>query len=206
MDTFDHVAEQRRALVDRLEGLDEEQWRTPSLCEGWEARHVAGHLNIAWAVSPLRLVGSIVRHRGYNRANLTLSRELGERPKAELLEGLRTNATVKTRPPGTPPEGVLADVLIHAQDILIPLGTGFDAPDEALGLILGYLTSKKGKMLNPSGGIEGLTYRATDLDWSWGDGPEVTGRAFDLAVALAARASVVERLTGDGVATFAARF
>ena len=38
------IDDQRRALVDLLEDLSEEEWRRLSLCEGWTVRQVAAHL------------------------------------------------------------------------------------------------------------------------------------------------------------------
>jgi uncharacterized protein (TIGR03083 family) len=38
------IDDQRRALLHLLGGLSEEEWRRPSLCEGWTVRQVAAHL------------------------------------------------------------------------------------------------------------------------------------------------------------------
>ena len=38
------IADQRRQLADVFDGLDASQWTTPSLCEGWTIREIAGHL------------------------------------------------------------------------------------------------------------------------------------------------------------------
>lgn len=206
MGTYDLVADRRRALADVLAGLDDEQWRTPSLCDGWEVRHVVGHLQLPWSVSMPALMWALVRHRGYDAANLQLSRDLGERPRGSLVDGLRDHADNRRTAPGQPPESLLTDVVVHTADILVPLGMSLPAPPESLVLVLDYLVSAKAKSVQPPGGIDGLRFRATDVAWAHGDGPEVAGTGVDLAAALCGRPALVERLTGDGVPEFARRF
>jgi uncharacterized protein (TIGR03083 family) len=42
-DVWTAIDDHRRALVHLLDGLSEEEWRRPSLCEGWTVRQVAAH-------------------------------------------------------------------------------------------------------------------------------------------------------------------
>ena len=49
------IDDQRRALVLLLDDLSEQEWRQPSLCEGWTVRQVAAHLalqNTTWRAMP----------------------------------------------------------------------------------------------------------------------------------------------------------
>jgi len=41
---WDNAAQARRDFATLIEGLSEEQLASPSLCEGWSARDVAGHV------------------------------------------------------------------------------------------------------------------------------------------------------------------
>ena len=41
---FATIATERRAFADTLETFTQEQWETPSLCEGWLVKDVAAHL------------------------------------------------------------------------------------------------------------------------------------------------------------------
>jgi uncharacterized protein (TIGR03083 family) len=43
-DVWTAIDDQRRALVRLLGDLSEEEWRQPSLCDGWTIRQVAAHL------------------------------------------------------------------------------------------------------------------------------------------------------------------
>jgi uncharacterized protein (TIGR03083 family) len=41
---FAAVADERRQIANLLDGLDDSQLVTPSLCSGWDIKTVAGHL------------------------------------------------------------------------------------------------------------------------------------------------------------------
>jgi hypothetical protein len=53
--------------------------------------------------------------------------------------------------------------------------------------------------------IAGLRLRATDVDWSHGDGPEVTGPGLSLLVAMTGRPGGLDALSGEGLATMRSR-
>ena len=47
--------------------------------------------------------------------------------------------------------------------------------------------------------IRGLELRATDTDWSTGDGPVVEGPLQSLVLAMAGRGDALDELSGDGL-------
>lgn len=206
MDTFAMIADERRGLADLLEGFDDRQWSTPSLCAGWTVQTVAGHLTAGWNVSMPRFVVSIVRYRGFDRANDHLARALGDRPPDEIAADLRDHAEHRFTPPGLGPEAPLADLLLHGLDIRRPLGLARELPADRVEVVLSLLTSKKGQQAAPAGGLGGLHFRATDLSWAWGDGPEVAGTGEALLLALAGRPAALDELSGEGTAAFRDRF
>jgi hypothetical protein len=53
--------------------------------------------------------------------------------------------------------------------------------------------------------IAGLSLRATDADWSHGTGPEVAGLILSILMAMTGRKSVLDHLSGEGVATLRSR-
>jgi hypothetical protein len=60
----------------------------------------------------------------------------------------------------------------------------------------------------PVGGrkrIGGLRLVATDTGWSYGAGPEVSGDAMSLLLAMTGRAAGIDGLTGEGVAALSQR-
>ena len=54
--------------------------------------------------------------------------------------------------------------------------------------------------------IAGLTLRATDSDWTHGEGPVVEGPMLDLLLAATGRKAALENLSGEGMATLASRW
>ena len=53
--------------------------------------------------------------------------------------------------------------------------------------------------------IRGLALRATDVDWTHGSGPEVTGPGEALLMAMTGRPAALDDLEGPGKATLAQR-
>src|SRR5690242_7912912 len=44
---WQHIDTERAWMADLLESLSDEQWGTPSLCEGWTVRDVGAHLTFS---------------------------------------------------------------------------------------------------------------------------------------------------------------
>ena len=78
-------------------------------------------------------------------------------------------------------------------------------PDAAVRAELDALCQVRSRLFAPARTAEGLTLRATDVDWRHGDGPEVAGPAEDLVLALAGRRVGLAALEGDGVDELARR-
>ena len=57
----------------------------------------------------------------------------------------------------------------------------------------------------PKARTAGLSFAASDLDWTAGDGPLVQGTGEALMMALCGRRVALDELTGDGLAEFASR-
>ena len=49
--------------------------------------------------------------------------------------------------------------------------------------------------------MRGLTWTASDVEWSFGSGPEVTGPAEALTLLASGRRAPIGEVAGDGVAT-----
>ena len=45
-DIWNTIDEQRARTADLLEQLTDDEWRRPSLCDGWTVRDVAAHLTL----------------------------------------------------------------------------------------------------------------------------------------------------------------
>lgn len=187
-------------MLATFESLDDEQWEVPSLCGGWDVREVLAHLVLAAHPPVRRYAVALVRARGsFDRANHELAVTDAELPTDELLARYRTAMEHRFAPPGWPPAAPLADVLIHALDVRIPLGLPTERPAERYEPVMRLLTSPAGKAFAP-GGRPGVRWEATDHGWSDGDGPVVRGAMADLALTASGRAAGLDALDGPGVA------
>lgn len=99
------------------------------------------------------------------------------------------------------PGGVLADLIVHRQDIRRPLGR--QRTIEPARLL--HARQKPNRFAHPRRITKGLKLTATDLDWTVGAGPEVRGCGEALALAIVRRKVVLDELNGDGVAILAQR-
>jgi uncharacterized protein (TIGR03083 family) len=103
-----------------------------------------------------------------------------------------------------PPRLVLLDRLVHHQDIRRALGHRRDVPPDRLLAVLD-ATPTLGSVFRAKSRTAGLRLTATDVGWSWGDGPEVTGPGEALLMAMLGRRSALDDLGGAGLGTFAGR-
>ncbi len=200
-DVWPLVHAERHALIADLGALDDEQWRTPSWCEGWTVHDVAAHLvGNASAISIPGLVVAIVRARfSFDRMNeQDAQRELGDGP-AHTLRRLREVADLTEAPPLVPLDVRLVEEVVHGEDVRRPLGLHRDYPAEAVVPALEHQVRTK---VAVGGGREraaGVRLRATDADVVIGDGPEVTGPVVSLLLAVSGRSAARADLSGPGL-------
>lgn len=206
MDTFAEIADERRDLAEQLSGLTDEQQRAASLCREWTVKDVAAHLVVPLEVSiPRFMVAMLASGGNFDRANLRLTRRQAEQPFAAIVEVLRQKADNRFVPPGGEPEAPLTDVLVHGLDIRWPLQLERQIPADRLRKTLTFLTTPGARSIAPKGRLDGLRLEAGDLDWTYGEGPTVTGVGEALLLAMAGRVVALDHLTGDGVATLCSR-
>jgi uncharacterized protein (TIGR03083 family) len=185
------------ALADVLDRLPASGWDTPSLCEGWRVREVVAHLTMPARYDEESFMAEL-RADGFDFTKLSnriASRDAAV-PAEELVANLRSDVLHRWTPPGGGYHGALNHVVIHGLDVTVPLDQPRTASDHALRVVLDDLTAGGGHE-HFGVAIEGRTLRATDLDWSHGSGPELTGTAEDLALAMCGRTVPPGRLHGD---------
>ncbi len=193
------IAAERRALADLLETLTPEQWAIPSLCAGWTVRHVAAHLMVGPTGSIAGFVRAMVRGRGsFARANTLLANGRATLPRETLVGDLRRHAGNRFTPPGLDWHAPLTDLLVHRLDITVPLGIDHGRPLDPWADALDLLVSRRSSPGFIPKGLPGLTYVATDLQWSRGTGPTVEGPIEALALAITRRPVRLDQLSGPG--------
>jgi uncharacterized protein (TIGR03083 family) len=99
---------------------------------------------------------------------------------------------------------MLGEIVVHSDDIRRPLGLDSNTSRDALVACLDmYKTASF--PVGTKKRIEGLRLVATDVDWSHGTGPEVTGPAMPMLMAMTGRTPGLDGLVGEGLATLRRR-
>jgi uncharacterized protein (TIGR03083 family) len=197
-DLWPVIHTERKALAADLQGLTEAQWSTPSLCGEWTVREVLGHMTATAELTPgsffAGLIGSGFR---FNSMQAKAVAQQGEGTPADSLTRFQAQVDATTHPPG-PIDSWLGETIVHAEDIRRPLGIAHAYPVDATTRIADFYRGSN-LLIGGKKRASGLTLRATDTDWSAGSGPEVTGPAISLVLAITGRRVALGDLSGAGL-------
>ena len=199
MELWDALADERRSIADLLDGLTPEQWQVQSLCAAWDVRQLVAHLVVPLTVRRRELALGMIRSRGsVDRLMVDLVADRAALAPAELVALLRDRASRRFAPPVVGVLGPYTDLLVHQQDLLIPLGMQDERPPARWRPSLDFLMSPRARLGFLASAKPTLTYRATDLDWQHGTGDVVSGPAAAIALALLGRTPRLDELDGPG--------
>lgn len=201
----DMIAAQRGALAAVLSELEESRWDEPTLCAGWRVREVVAHVTMPFRYSSRRFMVELAKSRGrFNEmADRVARRDAAAMSADDLTETVRSNISHPWKPPGGGLEGALAHDVIHGLDITVPLGITRPVPEDRLRLILPQsATDRSVKFFGVD--LDGIEFRACDIDWTLGSGAPLTGTAQDLLLVICGRKLPPGRLTGEPGSRFTA--
>ena len=197
-DPWPFIHAERKALAADLTSLTDEEWNTPSLCDGWTVRDVVAHLTAAAVITPTKFfssfLGSGFSFEGVQQKGIAAQRGA---TGAETLERFIAAMDSKRKPPG-PIETPVGEVVVHSTDIRRPLGITHEFPAEWLTRMADFYRGSN-LIIGGKKRAAGLTFRATDTDWTAGSGPEVAGPALSIVMAITGRQAAFADLSGDGV-------
>lgn len=198
-DVWTLVHAERRALIDDLAGLTDDQWERASLCSGWSAHDVAAHLVNNAKATRLNIIRDMVAARlDFDRQTARgVERERGATP-AETLDRLRQVAGRTSTPPA-PLDSRLVEETVHGEDIRRPLGIIHDYSPEVVVRSVRYQARTSVSFGGAKQRVAGVRLHATDMDLSLGEGQEVRGPALSLLLAISGRMEALIDLDGPGV-------
>jgi uncharacterized protein (TIGR03083 family) len=190
------VAAEFLALADLLDSATDAQWDMLSLCAGWRVREVIAHMTMAARYPEDKFMAELRRcDFDFGRLSNEIASRDAALPPSQLVANLRSEVMQHWTPPGGGYHGALNHVVIHGLDVTVPLGVPRRSPDTTIRIVLDDLT-RGGVHQHFSTSIEGRSLQATDLDWSYGSGPALRGKAEDLALVLCGRTIRAGRIEG----------
>jgi uncharacterized protein (TIGR03083 family) len=191
----------RERLCDLLDDLSEAEWRHPSLCAGWTVRDVAAHLTFAQA-RIVQLLPELVRARGgvARMGQESARRRAAAWPTERIVAGIRGMIGSRRHVQGVTCRETLIDILVHSQDIAVPLGRPLALPPDAAAHAASRVWAP-GYRMWPRSRFTGYRLTATDADWSAGDGEPVRAPIAAILLLLTGRTSAaLPGLGGPGAA------
>jgi len=202
-----NIHAERSALADLLESLTPAEWDRPSLCGGWRVRDVAAHVISSPQTDAVTMVKAALRAGGrFHRLTDQEARRLGARPTAEIVADFRRLDGSRRHPVGTSVLDPLLDVLVHTQDIAVPLGRRHAMPPEAARAAADRAWGLPSLFFPVRRLVKDVRLTATDVAWTHGAGPTVEGPMEALLLLTTGRhAAALPHLTGDGASHLADR-
>jgi uncharacterized protein (TIGR03083 family) len=194
--------EEREEFAELLEGLTPQQWESPTLCEQWRVRdvvaHVIGYDPLSRIQLMRRMAKGVVTRGGANAVGVA---DYADKSPEELTALVRQYAVPRGLTSGFGGRIALTDGMIHQQDIRRPLGLPRTIPAESLRTALDF--TKFAPRILGAVRARGVRLVASDVDWSYGRGPEVRGPGEALLMAMAGRRVALDDLDGPGKAKLA---
>jgi uncharacterized protein (TIGR03083 family) len=166
-----HIDSERSSVADLLESLPEAAWDQPSLCEGWRVRDVGAHLTFAHA--RLRdVLWPAVRTGFRDNAMIRYAAVRSPLTHEQIVATLRGFVGSRRRAPLVTELEPLLDVLVHTQDICLPLGIEHPMPVQAAVTAANRVIALRGlmRLWKPPPGVRLV---ASDAEWAYGDGAVV---------------------------------
>lgn len=202
--TWDHIHAERSAMADTWETLTPEQWAAASWCTGWTVHAAAGHiLAAAEQTYPNFAKEFLLAGFRFDVFADRAAQRLAEVPPEQLVRRLRARTTTTNHPPA-PVVVMLGEILVHGADIRRPLGIDHEVPADSLVAVADNYV-KTNVLLGAKRRVDGLRLRAIDVDWTHGDGPEVTGPLLSMILAMSGRTGALADLDGNGTEVLAGR-
>ncbi|SHN51660.1 TIGR03083 family protein [Geodermatophilus obscurus] len=203
-DVWRTIDAERTSLADLLEDLSPAEWRTASLCDAWRVGDVAVHLTQAHMGLGAALVGAVRAGGSFDRMIRDSALRAAPLPPAECARRLRAMVGSRRTAPFITPLEPLIDVLVHGQDITVPLGRTRPVPPAAAAAAAQRVWDT-GFPFRARRRLRGFRLTATDADWAVGSGLPVEGPIAALLLLATGREAGLDRLSGEGAAELSAR-
>ncbi len=173
-------------LADLLAASSPETWDAPSLCAGWQVRHVVAHVTMPARMTAEQFGTELAAAGGdFTRLSDTVAAHDAALLISDHLDALRSPVLHAWQPPGGGAAGALSHAVIHSLDVTVALGVPAVAPVDAIIAILGQLTAAEGAFFGVD--LTGVRLEAADTAWTWGHGEPIHGDSGALVAIVSGR-------------------
>lgn len=193
----------RNELFDDVQTLTDDDVAVMTCCDPWTVKHLVAHLTALGNQSAPNFMLGMLKARGnFDRfVNSDLQKYM---VGADDLKAGFEATLARTKPSPGPKYVMLGEYTVHGEDIRRALGRRGDHPAERLRPLAEMYAATKAP-IDGKRRSEGLSFRATDGNWSIGEGPEIAGPGIDLVRAISGRVDAYDTLEGPGLATLESR-
>lgn len=202
-DLHTYALQTRDELAPEIAALTDEEMDVATCCGPWTVRHLVAHMTALGNQTMPNFMRAMVRARfDFDRAiEGDLQRFVSD--TATMQRAFAATLERTKRAPG-PKYVMLGEFTLHGEDIRRALGRrGAHAPERLEALASAYV--KTGAPIDGKRRAKGLTFEASDGDWSVGSGPVVRGPGIDLVRAISGRTDGYATLSGAGLAELVER-
>lgn len=168
-------------------------------------RDVAAHLSMAATSTMGEVLGYVVRARGnFDRMIHDSAVDRAARPTQQIIDDLRGVVGSRKLAPTTFWRDPLLDILVHGQDMAVPLGRTLPPRPEAARTAAEWAWVRRFPFF-PARRLRGIRLVADDIDWTRGDGEELRGPITSLLLLSTGRMAGLAGTTGPGAELARAR-
>lgn len=202
------IDDQRLSLANLLEQLTQSQWQQPSLCAGWTVRDVTAHLTLQ-QVTLGEALKLIARSPGPMTKTIhdSACHRAATWSTAQMIDAIRGMVGSQRRNFGVTYRDTLIDILVHGQDIAIPVRREHPIPPAVAAVAATRAwTTRWPRPILPHKRFAGYRLTATDTDWSVGEGEELRGPISAILLVIVGRSVALAQLSGAATSDIAARF
>jgi len=198
------VHAERASLGEFLDTLTPDQWSAPTWCEKWNVQDLVAHLVAAGNITaPHFFAGFVKAGFSFDKTVETDLRNYSGGTPADVKARYDAIINSDRKPPG-PAYVALGEVMVHGEDIRRSFGARGEHSEEHL-VTLAEAYKGTGPPLRGKKRSAGLKFTATDIEWTCGEGPEVTGPCMSLVMGMVGREGALADCAGAGLETLRAR-
>ncbi len=193
----------RDELFEDLKDLSDDDLAVMTCCEPWTVKHLMAHMTALGNQSVPNFMLGMLKARGNFDKFTDTDLQKYMKSTDETKAGFKATLA-RTKPSPGPKYVMLGEYTMHGEDIRRALGRRGEHPAERLQPLTEMFAATKAP-IDGKRRTEGLSFRATDGNWSIGEGPEIAGPGIDLVRAISGRADAYDTLEGPGLEALKSR-